>query len=218
MRIQLTAKLLLAAFLLVPWARADAESPSGQARDMIAWVKQSGDNRGLPFMLIDKMSAEVLVFDSAGTFMGATPALIGSARGDHEVVGVGDKELSAITPSERTTPAGRFVARIGPSLSTGIVLWINIPGAVALHPVVTKVTKENRVERLRSTTPEDNRITYGCINISPTFYQDEVMPLFKVGGGIVYILPEERSLSATFPGYRPVEGSDQAALRLDGSP
>jgi hypothetical protein len=169
---------------------------------MIAWVTRSGDNHSLPFMIIDKRGAEVLVFDSAGTLLGATPALIGSARGDHEVLGVGDRELSDIKPSERTTPAGRFVARMGPSLGLGRVLWIDIPGAVALHPVITNHPQEHRVERLRSTTPEDNRITYGCINISPTFYQDQVMPLFEVAGGIVYILPEERPLSATFPGYQ----------------
>ena len=169
---------------------------------MIAWVVRSGDSHGLPFMIIDKLGAEVLVYGSDGIFMGATPALIGSARGDHEVLGVGDRELSDIKPSERTTPAGRFVARMGPSLGLGRVLWIDIPGAVALHPVITNHPREHRVERLRSPTPDDNRITYGCINISPTFYQNAVMPLFEGGGGVVYILPEERSLTATFPAYR----------------
>lgn len=182
-------------------ARADAQ-PSQVASEMIAWVVRSGDSHGLPFMIIDKLDAEVLVYDRGNVFIGATPALIGSARGDHEVLGVGDRELSDIKPSERTTPAGRFVARMGPSLGLGRVLWIDIPGAVALHPVITNHPREHRVERLRSPTPNDNRITYGCINVSPTFYQNAVMPLFEGGGGIVYILPEERSLAATFPAYR----------------
>ena len=153
-------------------------------------------------MVIDKVGAKVLVFDRSGVFMGATPALIGSARGDHSVLGIGDRELSNIKPSERTTPAGRFVARIGPSLGLGRVLWIDIPGAVALHPVIASHPAEHRSERLRSPTPKDNRITYGCINISPTFYVNVVRPLYTQMGGVVYILPETRPLSATFPAFR----------------
>src|SRR4029453_13205413 len=95
-------------------AQAKADPPTQEALSMISWVARSGDNQGLPFMVIDKGGAEVFVFDRAGVFMGATPALVGSAKGDHEVLGVGDRELSNIKPSERTTPAGRFVARVGP--------------------------------------------------------------------------------------------------------
>jgi hypothetical protein len=152
-------------------------------------------------MIIDKIGAQALVFDAKGEFVGGTPVLVGSARGDHSVLGVGDRELSDIAPKMRTTPAGRFVARIGPSLGLGKVLWIDIPGAIAMHPVITNKPKEKRVERLRSPSPTDNRITYGCINISPKFYDDIVTPLFTGTGGVVYILPETRPLAATFPAF-----------------
>ena len=134
--------------------------------------------------------------------MGGTPVLVGSARGDYSVLGVGDRELSDIAPKMRTTPAGRFVARIGPSLGLGKVLWIDFPGAIAMHRVLTNKPKEKRAERLRSPSPTDNRITYGCINISPTFYDGVVSPLFTGAGGVVYILPETRPLAATFPAFR----------------
>lgn len=179
-----------------------AQMPSEKASQMIGWIATTGDAAGRPFMVIDKVGAEIFVYDRTGRFMGSTPALVGSARGDHEVVGVGDRELSDIKPSERTTPAGRFVSIIGPSDGLGRVLWIDIPGAVALHPVITNHPEEHRVERLRSETPNDNRITYGCINISPMFYENVVRPLFTPHGGVVYILPEKRSLASTFPGYR----------------
>ncbi|MCH8614815.1 L,D-transpeptidase [Sphingomonas sp. SM33] len=179
-----------------------AQMPSAKASQVIGWVASTGDARGRPFMIIDKVGAEIFVYDRTGRFMGSTPALVGSTRGDHEVVGIGDRELSDIKPSERTTPAGRYVAIIGPSNGLGRVLWIDIPGAVALHPVITNHPQEHRVERLRSETPADNRITYGCINISPMFYENVVRPLFTSHGGVVYILPEKRSLASTFPGYR----------------
>jgi hypothetical protein len=195
--------LLRACAILTLWAvpSARAAAHSEEAAQLIGWVARSGDAKGVPFMVIDKVRAEILVYDRTGRFMGNSPALVGSAPGDHEVVGVGDRELSDIKPSERTTPAGRFVSIIGPSLGLGRVLWIHIPGAVALHPVITTHPEEKRVERLRSPTPGDNRITYGCINISPTFYQDVVQPLFEPAGGLVYILPEDRTLASTFPGY-----------------
>ncbi len=169
---------------------------------MATWAIQSGDNQRLPFMIVDKVGAQALVFDAGGAFMGGTPVLVGSARGDYSVLGVGDRELSDIAPKMRTTPAGRFVARIGPSLGLGKVLWIDFPGAIAMHRVLTNKPKEKRAERLRSPSPTDNRITYGCINISPTFYDGVVSPLFTGAGGVVYILPETRPLAATFPAFR----------------
>ena len=141
-------------------------------------------------MIIDKVGAEVFVFDADGQFKGKTPALLGSAKGDQSVPGVGDRELSQIKPDERTTPAGRFVARFGPAAGGKRVLWVDYATAVSMHPVITANKKEHRVERLKSPTPDDNRIPYGCINVDPGFYKDVVRPLFTDAGGVVYILPE----------------------------
>ena len=50
-----------------------------------------------------------------------------------------------------------------------------------------------------SATPDDNRITYGCINVPADFYSEVLKPLFKGTSGIVYILPEVTPLATTFP-------------------
>ena len=186
--------------LAIAQTEAAARSHRPAKDEMADWVLRSGDNRGLPFMVIDKIGAEVLVFDRVGQLMGTAPVLLGSARGDQAYLGAGDRELSQITPKERTTPAGRFLARMGPSQGLGRVLWIDIPSAVAMHPVITANPSEHRRERLRSPTAKDNRITYGCINISPAFFKNTVRPLFA-RGGVVYILPEARPLAATFPAF-----------------
>lgn len=189
--------------VLAPLYADPAASRSADATLLIAnWVLRSRDNRGLPFMVIDKVGAKVIVFDRTGQFMGATAVLIGSARGDQAYMGLGDRELSKIAPKQRTTPAGRFVARMGPSHGLGRVLWVDIPSAMAMHPVITTNPSEHRVERLRSPTAKDNRITYGCINISPAFFKNTVRPIFGRTGGVVYILPETRPLAATFPAFR----------------
>jgi hypothetical protein len=167
------------------------------------WVTASGDNGGLPFMVIDKVAAKVFLFDAQGQAVGATPALFGITAGDDSAAGVGDRELSDIKPEDRTTPAGRFVAKFGRASGNRTVLWVDYATSISLHPVVTTNKKERRVQRLRSATADDNRITYGCINVPAKFYQHVVRPLFTDTSGIVYILPETKYLFEVFPAFRP---------------
>ena len=105
--------------------------------------------------------------------------------------------MSTILPEERTTPAGRFVASLQRSLHGEEILWVDYDAAVALHPVVV-IPNERRLERLASATPQDRRITYGCINVPVKFFKEVVSPVFRGTSGIVYVLPETRSSSAEF--------------------
>lgn len=173
---------------------------SVEALQFASWVTASRDNQDRPFIVIDKVTAEVLVFDNKGVPQAITPALLGVAKGDDATPGVGDKELSEIGPAEKTTPAGRFLARIGPAKGDQTVLWVDFNTSVALHAVVTKNPKEHRLERLASPTPKDNRITFGCINVPAAFFTDVVRPNFA-DGGMVYILPESRFLIEVFPAF-----------------
>ena len=179
-----------------PAAGAQAAAPA-----LAAWVIASGDNGGLPFVVIDKIAAEVSVFDASGAPLGEAPALLGFARGDDSAPGIGDRELSHIRPSERTTPAGRFLAGFGPADGGRTVLWVDYETAISLHPVVTSNPKEHRLARLQSPTAKDNRITFGCINVSTAFYREVVVPAFSGGHGVVYILPEAKPLAAVFPAF-----------------
>lgn len=178
------------------------EAPSVDVARVTQWVVTSRDNGDLPFMVIDKVGAEVFVFDAGGQFLGKTPALLGSTAGDESSPGVGDRELSEISPEERTTPAGRFVAKFGFARGHERVLWVDYATSISLHPVVTGNKREQRLRRLKSPTPEDNRITYGCINVPKTFYTKVVRPLFKDTTGVVYILPETKPLTEVFLAFR----------------
>lgn len=180
-----------------------AEAPSGTAAIVTSWVTATGDNGGLPFMVIDKVAAMVFLFDAEGQFIGSTPALFGITAGDDSATGVGDRELSDIKPEDRTTPAGRFVAKFGPATGNRNVLWVDYETSISLHPVITTNKKERRLQRLRSPTAGDNRITFGCINVPARFFEDVVRPLFADTSGIVYILPEHKYLFEVFPAFRP---------------
>lgn len=184
--------------------RADfgAQSASSEARSFADWVMASGDNHRLPFIVVDKVQARLFVFAPNGHLRGASAALLGLARGDDSVPGVGDRPLSNIAPEERTTPAGRFVAALGADLGDKDVLWVDYANAISLHRVITTRPKEHRLRRLATPTPADNRISYGCINVPAKFYDDVVQPAFSGTDGIVYILPEVRTLGSVFLAYR----------------
>ena len=187
-----------------PPARADfdAEPASRAARDVADWIVASADNRGLPFVIVDKVQARVFVFRPDGGLRGAAPALLGLAHGDESVPGIGDRPLADIRPGERTTPAGRFVAALGHDMGVKDVLWVDYADAISLHRVITTKPKERRLQRLATATPLDNRISYGCINVPARFYDLVVQPAFTGTDGVVYILPEVRPLASVFPGYR----------------
>ncbi len=182
-------------------ARFEREHASRDARHIADWVVDSGDNGRMPFMIVDKIEAKVFVFDADGKLRGAAPALLGLARGDHSVPGIGDRALSSIRPEERTTPAGRFVASLDRNLKGEEILWVDYDTAISLHRVVAGRAADRRQQRLATPTPLDNRISYGCINVPAKFYDHVVTPAFAGTTGIVYVLPETRSIQEVFASY-----------------
>ena len=186
-------------------ANFEQEHKSRDAQQVADWVVDSGDNRGMPFVIVDKIDAKVFVFDAGGRVRGAAPALLGRARGDETIPGIGDRKLSDIRPEERVTPAGRFVSSLGINLHGKDVLWVDYDDAVSLHRVVTNNPKEHRLERLASRKPLDHRISWGCINVPANFFNDVVEPTFTGTSGVVYVLPETSSISKIFESYYDVE-------------
>ena len=189
------------------------ETVSEDARRVADWIAASGDNRALPFVIIDKVNAKVFAFDKRAHLIGAAAALLGIGKGDASVPGIGKRRLAAIKPAERTTPAGRFVASLGHDLEHDI-LWIDYEAALSLHRVITGDPKDRRFQRLATETVLDNRISYGCINVPVKFYEEIISRTFKDTIGIVYILPETQSISDVFAiksGASPGTGSASLA-------
>ena len=187
--------LLAAAAIAVPGQATNAVEPDVET--LLAWVKTSHDNRALPFLIVDKINAKVIVFDSNGNLRGAAAALLGLRKGDDSVPGIGQRRLATIKPAERTTPAGRFQASLGHDMHQDI-LWVDYDSALSLHRIIVGNPKDRRAARLASATALDNRISFGCINVSAEFYDNVVAPMFKGTVGIVYILPETRPMRTVF--------------------
>lgn len=170
---------------------------SASAARVTSWIAASGDNRALPYIVIDKPAAAAFLFDAKGEPLADGPVLIGLALGDEATPGIGGKSLDKIGPAEKTTPAGRFLARFGKAAGGVKVLWVDYATSVALHTIPPASTEQRR-KRMLSPSIEDNRVTYGCINVPKAFYA-RVQPLFGKKGGYVYILPDSKPLEAVFP-------------------
>ena len=171
---------------------------SAEAQTIAAWVVAERDSHGLPFLIVDKRHATVSAFDATGRLVGSAPALLGLARGDDSVPGIGERKIADIRPHERTTPAGRFAAELGSNAGGEDILWVDYDAAVSMHRVRPVKASEKRLERLASASPADNRISYGCINVPAAFYDGVVKALFLPKNGIVYVLPDTKPLAEVF--------------------
>ena len=198
-----------------PSGRANfgGEQVSPNARYVADWVVDSANNGRRPFAIVDKVAAKVFVFSAQGDLRGAAPVLLGLARGDDTVPGIGQRKLSAILPAERTTPAGRFVASLDRDVHGQEVLWVDYDSAISMHPVITSDPRERRQQRLDSPVLTERRISYGCINVPVKFYKNVVSPVFKGTDGIVYVLPETRPVKEVFELYD-VDGPASSKLQV----
>lgn len=173
--------------------------PSPETRELVQWIARSGDNAGMPFVLVDKQAARLHVFDASARLLDSTPVLLGSAPGDDSVPGIGQRPVHEVRPEERTTPAGRFVGQYGHTLTGEDVVWVDYEAAVSMHRVrPTLQPRERRAERLASETIADNRISYGCINVPAAFYDQHIRPVYAQMSALVYVLPEHKALREVF--------------------
>lgn len=196
-----------------PLAQFGRTKVSSEVRQMANWVVHSSDNKAMSFVIVDKKQAKVYLFNPKGRLKAATPALLGAAAGDDSAPGIGDKPLSQVLADEKTTPAGRFIAELGMNTNGEDIVWVDYDAAVSMHRVRANVKAERRLERLASPTAKDNRISFGCINLPPRFYEQVLKPTVKGTGAVIYVLPETRSLHEMFASFYDIKAPVKMAQR-----
>ncbi len=168
-----------------------APAPSAAARAWARRVVGSQDHAGLPFVVVDKRAAQVVLHAADGSVVGSSAALLGSALGDHSVPGVGERtQAGTLRPSDMTTPAGRFAARPGQNHTGDHVLWLDEADALALHRLRPGRLHAMRVRALAASDPSARRLSAGCVVVPALFFDRWVTPLLGRQGGVVYVLPE----------------------------
>ena len=199
---------------VAPPLRDANRTVSPQAQQLADWVAMTGDHAGAAFIIVDKKRASVLVFEPDARLRAHSAVLLGLAPGDASVPDIGTRPMAQILPAERTTPAGRFVAELGRNMQGEDVVWVDYDAAVSLHRVRTGNPAERRAARLASPTIDDNRISYGCINVPVAFYESFIQPIFARRKAMVYVLPEIKSVDEVFGISRP--SSTKSAANSSG--
>ena len=183
-----------------PLADFRGEAAPDEVVHVANWVSYTRNNKKKAFVVIDKKKARMWVFDPQGKLRSDTPVLLGKAIGDTTAPGVGNKPLSQLKEEEKTTPAGRFLATPGKNTRGHDIIWIDYDAAVSMHRLL-KVGDEHRAERMASETIDDNRISNGCVNVPPKFYNAVLKPTVTKYGAYVYVLPETRTPQQLFGSY-----------------
>jgi hypothetical protein len=69
----------------------------------------------------------------------------------------------------------------------------------AIRGAQTSITFESYI--YWSGTIDDNRISYGCINVPIAFYEAYIRPIFANHRAVVYVLPEVKTVQQVFAAY-----------------
>ncbi len=175
--------------------------PDGSAdvRYALEWIRQAQDNSGRAFAVVDKKKARILVFNRRSELVGTSPVLLGLTPGDHGRSQVSDREVRTLGRGERSTPAGRFETEPGRNLKGEDVVWINYDAALAIHRLRPGADYHERARRMRSTETADHRASLGCVIVPGDFFDSVVKPALGQGAGVVYVLPESRSVQEMLP-------------------
>lgn len=189
-----TAGIATAALLAISPLHAQAGDAVSFARDVVI----AGDAGNRAFAVIDKKSASISVFDQAGRLQAQAAVLLGEARGDRAPEDIGRRPLSSIHRSEKITSAGRYETEAGVNTHGEDIVWLDYEAALSMHRV-RHVPGENRPHRLATPGIDDNRISFGCVNMPPDFYEAQIAPLFYDDSRVVYVLPEQEPLGTFFP-------------------
>ncbi len=166
--------------------------------NFVADIMRANNAEGRAFAVIDKPQGMLWVFNAQGLLLDQSPVLVGQARGDVAPADIGTRALRNIRPHEKITASGRYVTEPGRNHKGEDIVWLDYDAAMSMHRV-RNVPGENRLKRLASADLADNRISYGCVNVPVAFYERHIAPLFARKAGVVYVLPETKSVSAIFP-------------------
>jgi hypothetical protein len=170
-----------------------------EARVVADWMVRTNKQDGAPFIIADKKDGLLYAFDEKGTLLAKAPALFGETKSDTLTEAQANKPIERVTKADKITPAGTFASRLGESDSYGKVLVVKDykNTRIVIHRVYLGTPSEQRMQRLQSESPEDNRISYGCINALPEFIDSVIVPHFS-GKSQVVILPESMDAKSYF--------------------
>ena len=164
-------------------------TPDGKS----AYLSEIKNN--LPFIIVDKPTATGYVYNSTGTLLKSFPVLLGSSIGD---------DINTAIPGDPAkkntfTTAGKFTLSSNVGVDNSItynnkILVLEASNSLAIHKIYPGDLK-NRTIAINTPEISDNRMTWGCINISEENYDKFITPNIKGGNKIIITRDFQDNLS-----------------------
>lgn len=147
------------------------------------------------YLMIDKPTATMYVIGENKNLIASFPILLGKTKGETPNMADAYSDVA----SNATTPAGKFklgkmadsqnVIKEDSILYKGRIISILGTNDIALHSTYPgEFTK--RTQALNTPTTIDNRMSWGCINISPNNFNKIIKPNFNKGNQWIFITPD----------------------------
>lgn len=164
-------------------------TPDGKS----AYLSEIKNN--LPFIIVDTPTATGYVYNSTGTLLKSFPVLLGSSIGD---------DINTAIPGDPAkkntfTTAGKFTLSSNVGVDNSItynnkILVLEASNSLAIHKIYPGDLK-NRTIAINTPEISDNRMTWGCINISEENYDKFITPNIKGGNKIIITRDFQDNLS-----------------------
>jgi hypothetical protein len=140
-----------------------------------------------PTITADKVNGTISVYFPATKQTVVQPALFGKVKSNKLDLASYD------IPGKQNgiTPAGSFpiTKMVSWRLNEHMLAFIEGQATIiAIHPIWNGNKDQHRIQRLKSSTADDNRITQGCINVDSDFFYTVLNTV--PDGTILTILPE----------------------------
>jgi len=148
------------------------------------------------YIIIDKQTAKQYVMNADNTLIACFPVLLGAAKGETQ----NRADVNSDHPgAHATTPMGEYEFNYSPrpidAIYEGRIFTIYgvdvTDGLLGMHETYPGELVE-RTRALNTQTIEDNRKSYGCINLDQEIFDQYLTPHFTDGGFFkIYIMPDD---------------------------
>jgi len=175
-------------------------SLSREGKEVYRYIAENDPTKGKNYQILDKENALVYVFDSNNKLLSKFEAGFGKDEGDEKNTSVEYKK------GKNTTPAGVYVFSnfaLPSDIKEYGELQFSLYGVSTLgdkifigeHQTYSGHGElKGRTEKLETPTPEDNKFSDGCINVTPENFKKFIKPYFKGNyDELLFVLPDKKS-------------------------
>ncbi len=118
-------------------------------------------------------------------------------------------QLPRWRPMSAPRPLGASLQSLDTMLPVKTWSGSTTPAKLAIHRLRPALPQERRAERLSSATPDDKRISSGCVVVPVSFYDAVISPVLGKSYAVVYVLPETQPVQFMLRGLQLSQRQDQ---------